>query len=123
FREEVEMLREASFIDEWLEEKLEEGFQKGSEQGRQKGLTEGLQLGLQQGLQQGIERGIEQGKMQEALLMLQRILLWRFETLSPSLLAQIQSLTTLQLDELTMAALHAQNLDEFTATLEKIKNQ
>jgi flagellar biosynthesis/type III secretory pathway protein FliH len=110
----VEMLREASFIDEWLEEKLEEGLQKGSEQG----LAQGLQLGLQQGLQQGIE----QGKKQEALLILQRILLWHFEALPTPLLAQLQSLTVQQLDMLIVTALQAQSLDEFAVTLQKIKN-
>ncbi|RLC92448.1 MAG: hypothetical protein DRI79_00460, partial [Chloroflexi bacterium] len=33
FREEVEMLKGASFIEDWLEEKLEEGLQQGLQQG------------------------------------------------------------------------------------------
>ncbi|HIC93394.1 MAG TPA: hypothetical protein EYP09_03995, partial [Anaerolineae bacterium] len=37
FREEVEMMREATFIEEWLEEKLEEGLQRGLQQGLQQG--------------------------------------------------------------------------------------
>ncbi len=38
FREEVEMMREASFIEEWIEE----GIRKGEERGIQRGLQKGL---------------------------------------------------------------------------------
>jgi hypothetical protein len=34
FREEIEMIREATFVEDWLEERLEEGLQQGLQQAR-----------------------------------------------------------------------------------------
>ncbi len=45
FREEVEMMKEATFIDDWLQEKLNEGLTRG----RLEGLQEGLQVGYRDG--------------------------------------------------------------------------
>lgn len=50
FREEVEMMREATIIDEWLEEKHREGFEKGIIKGREEGLKQGLQQGLRKAI-------------------------------------------------------------------------
>lgn len=46
FREEVEMLRGASFIEDWLEEQLEEGLQRGVQQGLQQGLHEARRMDM-----------------------------------------------------------------------------
>jgi len=93
FREEVEMIREATFIEEWLDERLEEG--------------------RQQGLRQGLEQGLEQAHLADLL----RILLWRFGKLPVTVEEQLKSLTTEQLDSLLNEALKAPNLDEFQAVL------
>jgi len=50
FREEVEQMRTATFIDEWLQESLEKGFQQGTQQGTRQGLHQGLLAGIKLGL-------------------------------------------------------------------------
>jgi len=59
FREEVEQMREMSFIEEWIQEGIEEG--------------------IQEGIQEGIEQGQEQGAQVQRETILQ-ILLTRFDT-------------------------------------------
>lgn len=53
FYEEYIMLKESTFVKEWLEESwekgLEEGFKKGEEEGLKKGEAEGLNQGLREG--------------------------------------------------------------------------
>ncbi len=101
FREEVEMLREATFIEEWLEEKLEEGLQKG----------------LQKGVQQGLQQGLQQGQQKARLVDVQRILRWRFGALPMSLEDRLSLLGAEQLEPLVDRALEAPNLDAFRAAI------
>jgi hypothetical protein len=58
FREELEMIREATFMEEWLEELVEERVQKSLQEGREKGLQEGRQEGLQEGLLEATRKNI-----------------------------------------------------------------
>jgi flagellar biosynthesis/type III secretory pathway protein FliH len=41
FREEMQMLKETSFIEEWLEEALAQGVARGEAQGLEQGLAQG----------------------------------------------------------------------------------
>jgi len=47
FREEVAMMREASFIEDWIEEGIQKGLQQGLQQGLREGLLAGIELGLE----------------------------------------------------------------------------
>jgi len=47
FREEVAMMREASFIEDWIEEGMQKGLQRGLRQGLREGLLAGIELGLE----------------------------------------------------------------------------
>jgi len=85
FREEVEMIREATFIDEWLEEKLEEG------------------------LQQGLEQGLDQGAQRQLL----RVLGHRFGHVPSDLEARLRTFDVARLETLLDFALDAKSLDEF----------
>ena len=96
FREEVEMMREATFIDEWLEEKLE------------------------QGLQQGLQQGFQQGKRQTQQRLLLRILRHRFGEVPLRLEERLGVLTAEQLETLTDLALDVPDLGEFSAVVENL---
>lgn len=100
FREEVEMMREATFIDEWLEDKLEEG--------------------LQRGLQQGIQQGIQQEGKQVRWLILLRILRRRFGELPLSLEERLGTLPAERLETLVDTALDIPDLQAFTAESERL---
>jgi flagellar biosynthesis/type III secretory pathway protein FliH len=54
FREEVEQMKTATFIDDWITEGIEKGFAKGHIAGMQQGIQQGMQQGIQQGMQRGI---------------------------------------------------------------------
>ncbi len=51
FREEVELMREASFVADWIEEAMEQGAQQGHERGLREGLREGLLKGIELALE------------------------------------------------------------------------
>ncbi|PSM49146.1 hypothetical protein C7Y66_11030 [Chroococcidiopsis sp. CCALA 051] len=68
---------------------------------------------------QGIIReGIQQGKQEEALSFTMRLLTRRIGEVAPQLQAQIQNLTTPQLEELGVALLDFNNADELAAWLQ-----
>ncbi len=108
FREEVEIMREASFIEDWLEEKLQEGFQQGLQQGLQQGMQQGRLQGMQQGVQQGMQRGLSQ--------LLQR----RFGELPHALEIRLTELPTATLQDLLDAALDAPSLDAFQVAMQDL---
>jgi len=56
FKEKMQMIKTANFIQEWIDE----GLQKGIQQGLQQGLQQGIQQGIQQGLQQAIIEILEE---------------------------------------------------------------
>ncbi len=103
FREEVEMMRESTFIDDWLEEKLEEGLQRG------------LERGLEQGLERGLEQGFERGVRHERMLMLMRFLRRRFGELPLSLEERLGLFSADELDVLLDVAFDAQDLETVKA--------
>lgn len=130
FREELEMMKEASFIEDWLEEKLEEGLQQGLQQGLQRGLQQGLQQGFQKGLEQGREQGLEQGLAQgirqerrhSRWLILMRILRRRFGELPLSLEERLGRLSTDALDTLVDVAITVSDLETFKAQLDEVSS-
>ncbi|MEZ4656667.1 MAG: DUF4351 domain-containing protein [Caldilineaceae bacterium] len=95
FREEVEMIREGSIIEEWLDEKLKEG------------------------LQQGIQQGIQQGQKSANFSVLIHLLTRRFSPLSQTLVQQLQSLSSASLMRLVDVALDAENVETFTQAVQK----
>lgn len=99
FREEVETMRNATFIEEWLQEKLEEGLQKG----------------LQQGLQQGSQRTRWED--------LQRVLRWRFGRVPKELREHWREFTVEQMALLFDEALQAPDLKTFREALARLRGE
>ena len=95
FREEVEMMREASFIDDWLQEKLEEGMLK------------------------GFQQGLQDGRKISSQNILLRVLRQRFGALPRDVVAALQDLTAEQLEELVDVALTVPNKDSFAEEVKK----
>jgi len=93
FREEVEMMREATFIEDWLEE------------------------AQQQGLEQGLKQGEEWGKQRTSQAILRRILWRRFEKLPVSLDMRLGTLPAAQAESLIDVALDAPDLTTFQSAL------
>lgn len=94
FREEVEAMKEAPFIVDWIEEGIQKGYQQG------------MQKGLQQGLQQGVKRG--------ALKLLRRVVVRRFNALPAWLDDGLsEKLSEDVLDYLLDLALDSETLEEF----------
>lgn len=73
---------------------------------------------IREGLQQGIEQGVQQGKREEALSFTMRLLTRRIGEVAPELQAQIQELTTSQLEELGVALLDFNNASDLAAWLQ-----
>ena len=98
FREEVEMIREGSIIEDWLDEKLE------------------------QGLQQGIQQGIQQGEQRAHLALVLHLLSRRFSPLPTRLIEQLQILSADSMLPLVDEALDAENIDAFIRKMQEIVN-
>lgn len=101
FREELEIMREATFIDDWIQEGIEEGVQKG--------------------IQEGIEEGIQRGRLENTRESILDLIRERFdptirqiETLSKEL-EKLKNLPALK--TLFNHAIHDQSLDDFLARL------
>ncbi|MBD6619362.1 DUF4351 domain-containing protein [Komarekiella sp. 'clone 1'] len=73
-----------------------------------------LQEGVQQGIQLGIQQGIQQGEVTLALRLLTR----RLGTVSPELQAQIQQLSSVQLEALSEALLDFSTTEDLIAWLQ-----
>ncbi len=97
FREEVELMREATFIDDWIEE--------------------GVQRGVERGMEKGLRQGLQQGVRLARLETLVQILTHRFGSLPSKVRAQLSDLDAVQLERLIDAALDADSLSDFEETL------
>ncbi len=97
FREEVEYMKTATFIDDWI--------------------TEGIEKGMQQGLQQGIQQGIQQSRkehLQTAKDDVLEVLLIRFSKLPKTLVKRIKSIDDLMiLKNLHRQAITSESLAKF----------
>lgn len=69
-------------------------------------------------IREGLQQGIQQGKQEEALSFTMRLLTRRIGEVAPDLQAQIQNLTTPQLEELGVALLDFNNAADLTAWLQ-----
>jgi len=104
FREEVEEMRHASFIEDWIEKEVALAQQKAMQEGRQKGWQEGRKEGLKEGAAQ----------------ILRKVVLKRFGVLPSWLLGAPDGWTHEQLDALVDIALEAETAEEFEARARKL---
>ena len=86
FREELQMLKEASFIQEWIEE------------------------GVKKGIEQGIEQGIERGRAEGERGFLLRLLEARFGPLPGAVVARVEQASAEWCQETGVRALTATSL-------------
>jgi predicted transposase/invertase (TIGR01784 family) len=77
-----------------------------------------LQKGVAKGLQQGLEQGLEQGKKQGQLAMIMKMLNRRLGTLDAEIIERIESLTTPELEELSVAFWDFSQVADLVAWLE-----
>ncbi|MFQ5344209.1 MAG: Rpn family recombination-promoting nuclease/putative transposase, partial [Anaerolineae bacterium] len=106
FRGEVEQLRGASFIEDWVQE----------------GIEQGLEQGLERGIEQGIEQGISQGRKQECEVILMRILARRFGRLPAMPATRLETLPLEEVERLVDKAVEAPDLASFEEHLSAVSN-
>ncbi len=116
FREEVELMREVSFIDEWLQEKLEEGRIKGLQQG----IIQGLQEGREKGILEGKEIGFHDGRRASGQSILLRILHRRFGEVPLEIITALTYLTPEQLEDLVDVAISVSNSEDFAEAVRRL---
>ncbi|OCR00860.1 hypothetical protein BCD67_24355 [Oscillatoriales cyanobacterium USR001] len=85
-------------------------------------LEEGRQLGRQEGVQQGIQQGIQQGVKEEALSLVNRLLIRRLGNISPEIQQQINQLSRAQLEQLAEESLDFSQLTDLTNWLNQLPN-
>lgn len=96
FREELMMLKEAGFIQEWIEEGIEEGIEKGRAEGIEKGRAEGRAEGARE-------------------LLLQQLAV-RFGELPAAVVQRIGELSVEECQQIGLRLLTASSLDELGLT-------
>ena len=81
-------------------------------------MEEGIQQGIQQGIHQGIQLGIQQGIQQGEKTIIQRLLERRIGAIAPELQAQINQLSSPQLELLAEALLDFASAGDLAAWLQ-----
>ncbi len=113
FQEEVEYMKTATFIDDWITE----GIEKGMQQGMQQGLVQGYAKGRDEGVQQGLQQGLLQAKkelLQTARDDVLEVLMIRFGKLPKLLVKRIKSINDLMvLKSLLRQAVTSESLAMF----------
>src|SRR5262249_355790 len=104
FREELQMLKQASIIQDWLDEALKEGEARGLAEGEARGLAEGEARGLAEGEARG-----EAKRAQEILVELLRR---RFGEVPAELRARIEREGPEWCQETVLRAAEAGSLEE-----------
>ena len=99
--EEVRMLKIMQYAEE-----------KGLEKGREEGLEKGLEKGREEGLEKGMEIGLEKGRGKGKLSVIKRMLFKKFGMLPDELNHRLDTLDEIMLDELSLAILDMQQLDD-----------
>jgi len=103
FREEVEEMKNVSFIEDWIEEGMEEGIKKG----------------MEEGIKKGMEEGMERGRLEMAGENIVQVLLTRFDPSAQAMrpveqkLAKLDSLPILQ--KLLREAILVETFADFAA--------
>lgn len=114
FKEEMQMIKTANIVQEWIDE----GMQKGIEQGMQKGIAQGMQKGIEQGMQKGIAQGIQKGTREAIQKAIIEILEERFDLLPPDLIKSVKQIDEEEiLDKLLRKAAKVDSLDKFRGVL------
>lgn len=88
------MLKESTFVKEWIKE------------------------GWEKGIKEGLEEGIEYGKL--ALLL--HLVKTKFKTINPRIESQLKKLKDKQIDELSVQLFTIQDIEELTAWLRNNKS-
>jgi predicted transposase YdaD len=104
FREELQMLKEASIVEDWIAE--------GEARGRAEGEARGRAEGEARGRAEGEARGRAEGEATGAREVLETILRRRFGKLPSSLLARIQGADAAWCRETAARAVEAASLEE-----------
>lgn len=101
FIKEYQMLKESTFVQEWIKE----GWKKGVREGKKEGKKEGL------------EEGIEYGKL--ALLL--HLVRTKFKKIDADIENQLKKLRSTQIDDLSVQLFTMENEEELTEWLRKNK--
>lgn len=113
FREEVEQMRNASFIEDWIEEASKKAAKEAARKAANKARKEALIKGKEEGLQQGLQQGLKQGLKKEGRKNLLRIIDKRFGRFPYDLPIRLEELSVEQIEELIDIALEVDSLDTF----------
>lgn len=97
FKKEYQMLKESTFVKEWIKE--------------------GWAKGIKEGKKEGLEEGIEYGKL--ALLL--HLVKSKFETINPKIESQLKKLKDKQIDELSAQLFSMQDMEALNDWLKKNK--
>ncbi len=105
FKKEYLMLKESTFVQEWIKEGRKEGREEGREEGKKEGKKEGL------------EEGIEYGKL--ALLL--HLVRTKFKAIEADLESQLKQLKSKQIDDLSAQLFAMEQVEELAEWLSKNK--
>ena len=95
FKEEMAMIKETDFFEEWIEE--------------------GIQKGLQKGLQQGLQQGLQKGARETAQGSIVEVLETRFDGVPVNLIKLIRQVDeVVTLHKLLREAVVVESLEKFT---------
>lgn len=89
FKKEYQMLKESTFVQEWIKEGWKEGIKEGKKEGKKEGIKEGKK--------EGLEEGIEYGKL--ALLL--HLVRTKFKAINSNIESRLKKLRAKQIDELS----------------------
>ena len=96
FFKEYNMLKESSFVKDWLQESWENGREKG------------LQEGQEKGLQEGREKGLREGQLGIILKLLEKVL----GRISSELEARIRALSDAEIERLSYDLLNMKKIND-----------
>jgi len=102
FKKEYQMLKESTFVKEWIHE----GWEKG------------IKEGVKEGKKEGLEEGIEYGKL--ALLL--HLVKTKFKTINSKIESQLKKLKDKQIDELSAQLFKMGDIEELNAWLRNNKS-
>jgi predicted transposase YdaD len=86
-------------------------------------LAEGRQEGVELGRQEGVEQGLEEGRRREACALALRQLEHRCGSLTAATSARIQALSLPQLEDLALALLDFQGIEDLQSWLQQIARE
>lgn len=92
------------------------GMEQGVEQGKEEGLEEGMEKGRKDGLEEGIEKGMEKGQRQEAMRVLRRLIIRRFDSLPQHIEDRFSTASTEQIEAWIERLMEAHSLEDVFGT-------